>query len=79
MYKLIWKKEVIDEVDDKDEANMLLKEYNLAYKGGVTMQYKKELEKNTCKNCSEEIDLEENGWFCSKSCYQEYATDMFND
>ena len=29
MYKLIWKKEVIDEVIDKDEADMLMKEYNI--------------------------------------------------
>ncbi|QDP65222.1 MAG: hypothetical protein Unbinned2819contig1004_13 [Prokaryotic dsDNA virus sp.] len=79
MYKLIWKKEVIDEVDDKEEADMLLQEYNLAYKGGVTMQYQENVEVNKCRNCSEEIDLEENGWFCSKSCYQDYAHDMFND
>jgi len=36
MYKLIWKQEIIDEVDNKEEANILMQEYNLAYKGGVT-------------------------------------------
>jgi hypothetical protein len=77
MYKLIWKKEVIDEVDNKEEADMLMQEYNLAYKGGVTMRYTEPVEKNTCRNCNEEIDLDLNGWFCSKSCYNDYANDMF--
>jgi len=77
MYKFYFKKEVIDEVDNKEEADMLMQEYNLAYKGGVIMKYTQPVEVNTCKNCSEEIDLELNGWFCSKSCYNDYANDMF--
>ena len=47
------------------------------YKGGVMMKYTEPVEVNTCKNCGEEIDLDLNGWFCSKSCYNDYANEMF--
>jgi hypothetical protein len=33
----------------------------------------------TCKNCQEFVDIEEQGWFCCKACYDEYAFDMFED
>jgi len=72
MYKLIWKKEVIDEVIDKDEADMLMKEYNISFKGGVTMKYEKQVELSTCY-CGEEI---ESGDFCSKECYNHYFNEI---
>jgi len=36
-YKLYWCGEVIDETDNFDKAKCLLIEYNLAYRGGVTI------------------------------------------
>jgi len=36
-YKLVWKKEVIDNCKTKKEAEYLRSEYNLAYGGGVTI------------------------------------------
>ena len=72
MYKLIWKKEVIDEVDNKDEANILIQEYNRAYKGGVSMKYEKDIEVLTCY-CGNEI---ESGNFCSKECSKHYFNEI---
>jgi len=77
MYKFYFKKELLETVECKEQANELLGELNIMYKGGVIMKYTQPVEVNTCKNCGEEIDLELNGWFCSKSCYNEYSNDMF--
>ena len=40
-YKLIWKREIIEEDLSKEAAIYLLKEYNLAYGGGVTKKIQK--------------------------------------
>ena len=40
MYQLIWKKEVIDEFETKEEAVRMRIEYNLAFGGGVTIKKK---------------------------------------
>lgn len=64
MYKFIYKKEVIEEVECKDQADELLKELNYLYKGGVTMTYKQTDVINTCY-CGHEI---ETGNFCSREC-----------
>ena len=37
MYSLIWNNEVIDEAEDLQTAQYLQQEYNLAYRGGVTI------------------------------------------
>lgn len=37
MYKLIWKGEVVDVAETRKEAKYLQQEYNMAYKGGVTI------------------------------------------
>lgn len=72
MYKLIWKQEIIDEVDNKEEANILMQEYNLAYKGGVTMRYEKEEKIKSCY-CGQEI---ESGEFCSRECAKHYFNEI---
>ena len=38
MFKLVWKGEVIDEFDTRDEAEAMRAEYNLAFGGGVTIK-----------------------------------------
>tara|TARA_R110000737_G_C14267172_1_gene429699 strand:+ start:139 stop:264 length:126 start_codon:yes stop_codon:yes gene_type:complete len=38
MYKLYWKNEMIDETNTYDQALYLLKEYNMAYNGGVSLK-----------------------------------------
>ena len=41
MFYLMWKGEIIeDDIDTIEEAEYLLGEYNLAYKGGVTVHMK---------------------------------------
>ena len=77
MYKFYFKKELLETVECKEQANELLGELNIMYKGGVIMKYTEPVEVNTCRNCTEEIDLDLNGWFCSKSCYNEYSNEMF--
>jgi len=37
MYKLYWKGELIDEFETRSEALEMMREYNLAYGGGVVM------------------------------------------
>ena len=37
-FKLYWKGEQIDEAEDRSEAEYLKKEYNLAFKGGVSIK-----------------------------------------
>jgi hypothetical protein len=39
MYKLEWKKEIIDEAKTLKEAQYLQGEYNMAYGGGVTISW----------------------------------------
>lgn len=39
MFKLVWKKEVIEtDIATREEAEYLKKEYNMAYNGGVTIE-----------------------------------------
>ena len=65
MYKFYYKKELLETVECKEQADELLSELNITYKGGVIMQYKKD--NNTINNCycGEEI---ETGNFCSREC-----------
>ena len=39
MWKLIWKGEVIDSFDNRNEAEQMQTEYNLAYGGGVRVEF----------------------------------------
>lgn len=42
MYILVWQDEVIDSFDSEQEARAMQAEYNLAYGGGVTVEYEDE-------------------------------------
>jgi len=39
MFALIWENEVIDSFETRAEAEEMRNEYNLAYGGGVTVEY----------------------------------------
>ena len=38
MYELVWQREVIDEAETKEEAEYLKGEYQIAYKGYVSVR-----------------------------------------
>lgn len=42
MFALIWENEVIDSFETRAEAEEMRNEYNLAYGGGVTIEYMEE-------------------------------------
>ena len=42
MFALIWENEVIDSFETRAEAEEMRNEYNLAYGGGVTVEYMEE-------------------------------------
>ena len=42
MFALIWENEVIDSFENRAEAEEMRNEYNLAYGGGVTIEYMEE-------------------------------------
>jgi hypothetical protein len=42
MFILIWKGEEIDQFDTRAEAEAMRNEYNIAYGGGVTVEYSEE-------------------------------------
>jgi len=72
MYKFYYKKELLETVECKQQANELLAELNIMYKSGVIMKYEKEVEVLTCY-CGDEI---ETGDFCSKECYSHYFNEI---
>ena len=39
MYNLIWKNEVVDAFETEEEARAMQAEYNLAYGGGVAVEW----------------------------------------
>ena len=43
VYCIMFQGEVVDETDDRQNARYLLKEYNMAFKGGCSIKKTKEL------------------------------------
>jgi len=46
MWKLIWKGEVVDSFDNRNEAEAMQTEYNLAYGGGVRVEFDESFDDN---------------------------------